>query len=209
MKLYLSSIDVPTPSDLSGLLGKALAETTVVLIPNAKDYYAGRAWDFTIGQRVSLLESLGMKVKAVDLRDYNSADILKQQFESCDLIWAMGGNTFMLRHQMRRSGFDDIIEDLAERGVVYGGDSAGALVAGVSIGGINLESSDEPQFAEEIIEDGLGLVPYIIVPHVDNAEFTEVMKMVDARSDQGKIIRLKDSQAVIFNDKDYKVVEAK
>lgn len=208
MKLYLSSIDIPTLADLSGLVGKPLSEVTVALIPNAKDYYAGRAWDFTIKQRVALFESLGMKVKIVDLRDYNDQATLKQQLESCDLVWAIGGNTYMLRYQMQRSGFDTVIKDLLASGVAYGGDSAGALVAGTSIGGINLESSDEPQFAEKVVEDGLNLVPYIIVPHVDNAEFNEVMKVVEARPDQDRIIRLKDSQAVIFDDNDHRIVEA-
>jgi dipeptidase E len=120
----------------------------------------------------------------------------------------MGGNTFMLRYQMQRSGFDNVIKELLESNIVYGGDSAGALVAGTSIGGINLESSDEPEFAEKVIEDGLDLVPYIIVPHIDDAEFAEVMPVVNARPDQDKIIRLKNSQAVIFNKGDYKIVEA-
>ena len=63
--------------------------------------------------------------------------------------------------------------------------------------------------AEKVVEDGLNLVPYIIVPHVDNAEFNEVMKVVEARPDQDRIIRLKDSQAVIFDDNDHRIVEAK
>jgi dipeptidase E len=208
MKLYLSSTDIPTPNDLAELLGKPLAETTVALIPNVKDYYAGRAWKFTIDQRVALFEALGMKVEVVNLREYDNGGTLKERFKPYDLIWAMGGNTFMLRYQMQRSGFDNVIKELLESNIVYGGDSAGALVAGTSIGGINLESSDEPEFAEKVIEDGLDLVPYIIVPHIDDAEFAEVMPVVNARPDQDKIIRLKNSQAVIFNKGDYKIVEA-
>ncbi len=208
MKLYLSSIDIPTPDDLVELLGKSLSGTTVALIPNAKDYYVERAWNFVIGQRIKLFESLGMTVTTVDLRKYNDGAVLEGVLASQDLIWAMGGNTFILRYEMRRSGFEEVIQQLLKKGIVYGGDSAGALVAGISIGGLNIESADEPQFAEKVIEDGLGFAPYIIVPHVDNAEFEEVMKTVEARPDQDKIIKLKDSQAVIFNNSNYRIANA-
>lgn len=207
MKLYLSSIDVPTPNDLADLLGKPLSKISVALIPNAKDYYVERPRSFVINERIALFKSLGMEVTAVDLRDYSDAATLKEVLAPFDLIWAMGGNTFMLRYEMQRSGFEDIIQDLLSKGAVYGGDSAGALVAGSSLGGINLEAADEPEFAEKVIEDGLNLVPYVIVPHTDNPEFSAVMETVEARSDQDKIIKLKDSQAVIFNGGVQKLVE--
>lgn len=207
MKLYLSSIDVPTPNDLADLLQKPLSEVSVALIPNAKDYYVDRPRNFVINERTKLFESLGMRVTLVDLRDYSDPTGLKDMLAPLDLIWAMGGNTFMLRYEMQRSGFENIIQDLLNKGAAYGGDSAGALVAGSSLGGINLESADEPEFAEKVIEDGLSLVPYTIVPHTDNPEFAAVMTAVEARPDQEKIIRLKDSQAVIFNDGVQKLVE--
>ncbi len=208
MKLYLSSIDIPTPDDLAELIGKPLADVSVALVPNAKDYYSDRARNFIIDKRVALFESLGMKVTVVDLREFDDSASLKQTLSRYDLIWAGGGNTFMLRYEMRRSGFESIIQELLKNGIVYGGDSAGALVAGASLGGINLEAADEPEFAEEVIEEGLKLAPYTIIPHVDNAEFNEVMVAVEARADQDKLIKLKDSQAVIFNDNDFEIIDA-
>jgi len=206
MKLYLSSIGIPDPDKLAELIGKPLAGLSVALIPNAKDYFVDRARNFVVANRIALFESLGMKVSIVDLRDYKDGAPLKGALSHFDLIWAMGGNTFMLRYQMRRAGFDAIIQGLLEAGVIYGGDSAGALVAGSSIGGINLETSDEPAFADEVVEDGLKLVPYVIVPHTDNPEFAEVMESVDARTDQEQIIRLRDDQAVVFTNGDHQIV---
>ncbi|HEX4662686.1 MAG TPA: Type 1 glutamine amidotransferase-like domain-containing protein, partial [Candidatus Saccharimonadales bacterium] len=131
---------------------------------------------------------------------------LKEALANYDIVWATGGNTFCLRYEMRRSGFDNVIKELLTEGTIYGGDSAGALVAGKSISGI--ESADIPQFAEEIIEEGLSLVPYVIMPHVDNLEFTDVLSVVrDKYSSENELIELKDSQAIIFNDNGYKIVE--
>jgi dipeptidase E len=194
MKLYLSSIRIPVPEELSKLVGKSLTSISVALITNAKDYYTKRPKDFTVNDLVRYMQELGLKVDIVDLRDYSDAEVLKNKLADYDLIWAMGGNTYMLRYEMRRSGFDKIIKDLLDKGVVYGGDSAGALVAGSSIAGI--ESADEPAFAEEIIEDGMNLVPFVVMPHIDNPEFVDVMPIVEGLHKD--MIKLKDSQAVIF-----------
>jgi dipeptidase E len=195
MKLYLSSIRIPAPEELSKLIGKPLADVSVALIPNAKDYYTKRPRDFTINDLVTYMQRLGLTVDVIDLQGYTDSQKLQSDLASHDLVWAMGGNTFMLRYEMRRSGFDQIIGDLLAEGMVYGGDSAGALIAGPSIAGV--ESADEPAFAEEIINDGLNLVPFVIMPHIDNPEFADVMPVV--RDLHKNMIELKDSQAVIFD----------
>ena len=118
MKLYLSSIRIPVPETLSELLGKPLWEVSVALIPNAVDYYTKRPRDFTVNDLVGYMHQLGLRVDIVDLREYNDGDSLKAKLASYDLVWAMGGNTFMLRYEMQRSGFDKVINDLLNKGVV-------------------------------------------------------------------------------------------
>lgn len=204
MKLYLSSFRIPVPEELSKLIGKPLDGSSVALITNAKDFYSTRARDFKTGELITYLKALGMKVTTVDLREYHDTGKLKQTLGTCDLIWAMGGNTYMLRYEMRRSGFDTIIRDLLDTGVVYGGDSAGALVMGPSIAGVEL--ADEPAFAEEVIKEGLGLVPFVILPHVDNPDFANVLPVM--RNLHANMIELTDSQAVIFNDDTHRIVQA-
>lgn len=206
MKLYLSSYRIPTPNDLAELLGKSLDGVSVALIPNAKDYYIKRAKDFKTGDLVAYMQDLGLKVDVVDLQDYSDSEILKEKLSAYNLIWAMGGNTYMLREQMHRSGFDGIINGLLDAGIVYGGDSAGALVAGQSIAGV--ESADEPEFAEELIKEGLDLVPFVILPHVDNPEFASVLPEFRSIHQDKDIIELKDSQAVVFDGNKHKIVEA-
>jgi dipeptidase E len=206
MKLYLSSYRIPTPNDIAELLGKPLTSVAVALIPNAKDYYIKRAKDFKVSDLAAYMRNLGLKVDIVDLQDYSDLEILREKLSSYHLIWAMGGNTYMLRDQMQRSGFDKIIAKLLDSGIVYGGDSAGALVAGQSIAGV--ESADEPEFAEELIKEGLSLVPFVILPHVDNPEFASVLPEFRGVHHSKDIIELKDSQAVVFDGNEHKTVEA-
>lgn len=204
MKLYLSSYRIPNQESLAGLLGTPIAGTTVALIPNAKDYYSQRAWDFKVNELVQYMEQFGLRVDIVDLKEYSDAATLKEKLATYKLIWAMGGNTYMLRYEMRRSGFDQIIGELLEKDIVYGGDSAGALVAGQSIEGVEL--ADEPAFAEKIIPEGLGLVPFVILPHVDNPDFANVMPVFKNTHKEREIIELKDSEAVVFDGSKHYIV---
>jgi dipeptidase E len=207
MKLYLSSYRIPTPDDLAKLLGKPLHDTSVALIPNAKDYYSERAWRYKVGDLVTYMEKLGLSVDIVDLRDFNDTKTLQAKLAAYDLVWAMGGNTYVLRYEMHRSGFDLAIHNLLKQSKVYGGDSAGALVAGPSIAGV--ESADQPEFAEELITEGLGLIPFVILPHADNPEFASVTPLFrKLHIGKREIVELKDSQAVIITSDDRKVVEA-
>jgi dipeptidase E len=205
MKLYLSSIGIPAPEELAALLGKPLDATTVALIPNAKDYYSERAWNYTSNRRIEYMREFGMNTDVVNLKDFTTASDLITKLSDYDLVWASGGNTFMLRYEMRRSGFDEAIRELLERGIVYGGDSAGALVAGLSINGI--ESADEPEFAEEVINNGMAIVPFSILPHADNPEFLEVIPTFNKLHQDEEIIELNDSQVVIFENDTHRIID--
>ncbi len=205
MNLYLSSVGIPASEELAALLRKPLNEATVALIPNAKDYYSKRAWEFTINSRIEYMKGFGFNVEVVDLKDYTEGLTLIDRLSDYDLIWAMGGNTFMLRYEMKRSGFDEIIQELLNRGIVYGGDSAGALVIGLSVNGIE-SSFDEPEFAEEVINSGMGIVSFSILPHIDNPEFSEAVSTFRKLHRDEKIIELKDSQAVVFENGTHRII---
>jgi hypothetical protein len=77
----------------------------------------------------------------------------------------------------------------------------------VSIAGV--ETADEPEFAEELIKEGLGFIPFVVLPHVDNPEFAAVLPEFRGIHRDKEIIELKDSQAVIFDGDKHWVVEGK
>lgn len=205
MKLYLSSYRIPTPGVLSDLLGREPTETKTAVIPNAKDYYADRARSVKLRETTDYLQSLGYASDIVDLRNFNAADTLKQTLDSYDFIWVTGGNTFCLRQEMQRSGFDEIIRGLLDNGTVYGGESAGAVAAGKTLKGVEL--ADDPEFAESVVWDGLNLLPNFILPHVGNAVFNdEISKTQELYKDDASLIELTDLQALVVNGEEIKIV---
>lgn len=206
MKLYLSSYRIPDPETLRALVGKS-SDISAAIIPNAKDYYATRARNVKLQEATSYLKSMGIASEIVDLANFNDSEKLKQKLQDFDFIWAIGGNTFCLRYQMRRSGFDEIIDGLLQKGVVYAGESAGACVAGKTLKG--LESADDPGFAEEIIYEGLGLLPNIISPHVGNPMFASDIEYVrDMYKNDTSLLELTDVQILVVNGGEQKIITA-
>lgn len=207
MKLHLSSYRVPIPEALTGLLPDAEKSFNTALITNAKDNDPRGPEHITqrLAELTSFLQSIGASVEPIDLRTYHSPEQLVTDLERFDVLYAAGGNTFMLRQAMQRSGFDTVIGRLLSQGVVYAGESAGAAVAGVSLRGF--EKADTPDIVEDVIWDGLGLVNAVIVPHADNTEYKDRVSGIAAvHAGSNECIILNDNQAVVVNGESMSIV---
>lgn len=199
MKLYLTSYRIPTPDELFALLPKPPTECTVAIIPNAKDYKLPQDRAGSLDELIYDLAKYGFATTVVDLREYDDPKPLKETLQPFDLIWVAGGNSFILRSEMRASGFETIIRELLESGIVYAGESAGAIVAGTSLEDAAI--ADEPDIADEYITDGLGLIDKVIAPHADSPDFIEYINHIKKHyGDDPQVVYLKDNQALVVAD---------
>lgn len=172
MTIYLSSYLLGDHADrLLGLAGGPGAR--MAIITNALDYipfddqlaFARSEQDID-----EYFAGYGFDPSIVDLRRYfGRRDALKSMLLRHKVIWAVGGNAFLLMRAMRESGFDEIVGDLLQQGVIYAGWSAGACVAGDDLRAVG--QMDEPNVSArgyttaDPIWRGLGLVPFSILPH--------------------------------------------
>lgn len=209
MKLHLSSYRIPQPSELFALTGKDPADVRVAIIPNAKDYYSDFVRRLKNREMMQIFAELGAVPEVIDLQNYNdnSGELLKKQLGEFDIVWVSGGNTFNLRHEMVRSGFDGVIKDLLEDGLVYAGESAGAVAIGQSLKGTEL--ADNPEYAPTVTYNGIGVVPYTVIPHTDNPDFSQANEATRQILAGQPVLELKDSQAAIFNGdlSQYRIIE--
>src|SRR4051812_18278329 len=133
MRLYLSSYRIGDHA--ASLLALLPGRKRAAIIENALDYIAPelRAHHRQhVYDPAAEFARLGIEAEFLDLRAYFDApEALGDRLSRFDLVWVMGGNSFVLRRAMRQSGFDRVIGDmLTNDQIAYGGFSAGAVVAG-------------------------------------------------------------------------------
>jgi dipeptidase E len=202
MRLFLASAN----------LGAAPARLLEIVEPGARAAVIMNAWDGDPGSRaeeashmLAQLGALGLEADELDLRLHvadESDARLRRRLAGVGLVFAHGGNTFVLRRAMCASGFDGVIRELvAKDRIAYGGESAGAIVAGPTLRG--LELGDDPSviptgYRSAVEWSGLGLVDFVPLPHADTDWWAEQALLVrDALAERGVSARLLGDDDVV------------
>jgi dipeptidase E len=159
------------PERLLELLGSG---RRAAVIANAIDDADAQTRKEGVERELEALGELGLEPGELDLREHFGST---PDLRGCDLVWLRGGNAFLLRYALAESGADALLVDLLrDDALVYGGYSAGPCVLGPSLRG--LELVDEPEAVEatygaEPVWEGLGVLNFAIVPHVDSPDHPE------------------------------------
>lgn len=207
MKLFLSSTSIPNElvTPFTELVGKNLEDISFALIENAADPYGNNA-GFVLETR-TVLQSLGMQLELIDINKYkNKSEDLKEKLGTFDVIWFGGGNIYYLRWLMQVTGFDSIARELLEKGIVYGGGSAGAIIAGSTLKYFDLV--DDPNVSPELIYSGLDLIDLVIVPHWGTEKIQGKLSEIQSlyTNDDIDTVTITDNQAIIVDGEKWTVL---
>ncbi|HXW88597.1 MAG TPA: Type 1 glutamine amidotransferase-like domain-containing protein [Streptosporangiaceae bacterium] len=195
MKLLLTSSGITNTSihdALLGLLGKPIEASSALVIPTAIYPFpggAGHAWEAICGRSKSPFAGLGWKsVGVLELSVLPSIDeeCWVPAVQEADALLVWGGDPVFLAYWMRRSGLADVLPSLSSE-TVYLGVSAGSIAATSAFAETYREprrGSGDVLSTEDIVFDtpdgevrmilvkaqGVGLVDFAIIPHVDSAD---------------------------------------
>lgn len=159
MKLLLSSCDFGNPRSaqiIKDNLCKPLSDCRVLYFPNEK----ATPEKIKSGKYEARLTALGFTRKNVFVANYFAPE--RPLVTDVDLIYVSGGNTFGTMKRIREAGFDRVIIDAVQHGVVYIGGSAGAHIVSASIA--HVASYDKDTFGLTDFS-GLGLFQGILICH--------------------------------------------
>lgn len=218
MRLYLASNDL---GDYANVLIDLVGDNKKALvISNARDYRSANDRKAIVDEDIGILEECGFDAIELDLRKYfGNAPELRKYVDSYKpgLVFAMGGNLYALATALHLSGMDDILrDDLNQDRYVYGGYSAGSMVASYDLlnysdsygrrSGDRLEQASE--LYGETFTDGLGLIDEYVVPHADREKFRPSCEEAEANiSGRGLTpIVLNDTDVVVVNGKKQEVL---
>lgn len=168
MRLYLSSFRLGTHPEL--LVSIAGAGARAAVIANACDEQEPKVRAASVQREVDALTGLGFRPEELDLRAYfDREDAIARDLSRFDVLWARGGNVFVLRRAFRQSGLERALpEALSADRLAYAGYSAGVAVLGTTLRGLDLV--DDPHvvpvgYDAKTVYDCLNIVPYAFVPH--------------------------------------------
>jgi dipeptidase E len=200
MKLYLSSYRIPDPKKFVDFVGKPASEIKFGLILNANDYKTSEERSAKRDELFKYYGEIGFSVEEIDLRDYFDKGDLYSKFKEFDVLWFKGGNIYLLRWVIAQSNAMQALKKVLKEGVVYGGESAGAIVAGPTLK--YFEKADDPSVASEVFYDGLGLVDFSVLPHWDSEDFGEAVRTakIKLEEDGFKTIKLDDNEFLLVEN---------
>ena len=175
MKFLLTSAGIRNASihkELVNLLGKPIAESSALCIPTGVQPFPGGpsyVYQFITGSTASPMCGLGWK--SLGVLELTALPSIKKEYwiaavQETDALLVWGGDVLYLCRWMRESGLADLLPSLRE--TVYVGVSAGSMVTAPVFG----ETYDDPE-KPFIIDKGLGLVDFALLPHVDHKDHPE------------------------------------
>jgi dipeptidase E len=175
MKLLLTSAGIKNASihdALVDLVGKPIAESSALCIPTGILPFPGgpqMAYRFISGATPNPMVELGWK--SMGVLELTSLPSIKKEYwtadvQAADVLLVHGGDVMYLCRWMRESGLADLFPSLQD--MVYVGVSAGSMVT-APIFGETYDDPDEPY----VIAEGLGLVDFALLPHLDHTNHPE------------------------------------
>lgn len=205
MRLYLSSKRFGSdPTQLRTLISTDKQRVGVIL--NANDASPVEQQQDRFLRIKDRFADIGYIAEHIDLRKYfGEAKVTEADLEQFGMVWVQGGNIFVLRRAFAQSGFDTcIIKLLNEDKIVYGGESAGAVIAGSSFEGLDIVD-DRTLLPDGYVDPcpsrGLGIIDYTIVPHFesDNQESAlvgELQLYLEKHNLPHKVLR--DGEVIVY-----------
>ncbi len=180
--------------------------TKIAFIPNAGDTYEN---PYFVTESRLRIEAQGLKPTTLDLNYITDPKQFTNALEECDAVFVAGGNTFWLLHMLQSKKLTGILRNKIFNGLPYFGESAGAVILYNDIAPAS--AIDDPSAAPNLEStEGLGLVDFFTLPHVDREKYAELFdNFIQANQSNHKIVKLRDDQALITKDgTEYSIVES-
>lgn len=145
------------------------------------------------------LRKMGLLVDELEISEASYEDI-KYKLENNDFIYVSGGNTFYLLQELKRTGADNLIVQEVNKGKLYIGESAGAIIASDNIEYIS--EMDSMKKAPKLQEySGLNMTDFYVVPHYKSLKFGRAAKRIIKKySEKMNLQPITDRQAILVEN---------
>lgn len=192
-RIFLCSSFADVASILSKSVSVPLKGKTVAFIPTASIHE--EYMQYVEDGRMAL-DSLGLIVNEIEITQC-SKNKIKDVLYDCDCIYISGGNTFFLMQELRKTGTDKLIIEQIEKGKLYIGESAGAMILAPNIEyakDMDDHLTQTPDFTDF---KGLGIVEFYPVVHFNSFPFEEAAQKVVHKNSHLPLEIITNQQAIV------------
>ncbi|MCT7560700.1 peptidase E [Aliarcobacter butzleri] len=203
-KLFLAS----SFKDIANIFAdfeKNLKGKTVTFIPTASKV---EKVVFYVNSGKKALQKLGLIIDELDISTASN-DEINSKLRNNDFIYITGGNTFFLLQELKKTGADKIIIDEINKGKLYIGESAGAIVTSANVE--YAKKMDDVKKAPNLTEfSGLNLVDFYVIPHYTNFPFEKtVEKIIEDYSSKLNLSPISNKDAILVVDNKIDFIQSK
>ena len=182
-------------SKVGALLKDLIAGKRVAFIPTASIHEGYTGY---VGSARTVFKKLGAELTEIEISTANASDIT-QVFDTADIIYFTGGNAFFLIDQLRKTGTDTLLKQQLEKGKLFIGESAGAIVCAPELSYI--EKMDPiPEDYSQSDYAGLGLINFYVLPHYLTAPFKKVTADIMQSFSNIELCAINNAQALSVKD---------
>lgn len=182
-------------SKVGALLKDRIAGKRVAFIPTASIHEGYTGY---VGSARTVFKKLGAELTEIEISTANVSDIT-QVFDAADIIYFTGGNSFFLIDQLRKTGTDTLLKQQLEKGKLFIGESAGAIVCAPELSYI--EKMDPiPEDYSQSDYAGLGLINFYVLPHYLTAPFKKVTADIMQSFSNIELCAINNAQALSIKD---------
>ena len=201
MKLFLTSYLAGTKELVQNFLTQNNVQK-ILFIPTAANVEEYRGY---VDEGIAALKEDGYDVTVLDIATAPHSKSV-QVIKNSGCLCISGGNTFYLLQELKRNGLLDLIKQKVQDGMLYIGESAGAIIACPDIS-YNQIMDDKTITTELTNYSGMGLVDYYVLPHNGEFPFVETTaQTIKVYGEKINLIPLNNSQAVIVENEDFSIL---
>jgi len=197
MRLFLCSHF----SRVGSAVEEQIAGKKVLFIPTASIHEGYTGY---VGSARKLFKKAGALLTETDISSEEFSKI-KTLFDDADVIYFTGGNSFFLIDCLRKTGTDKLLKRQLEKGKLFIGESAGAMITArdIAYGQIMDDKKAAPDLKDM---SGLSVVDFYVLPHRGEEPFVEAVEET-LRVYDGKLefLTMDNSEAVIVDGAEHRV----
>ncbi len=196
--LFLTSYLAGT-KNLVGEFLKDIPEKEITFIPTASNTEDYKEY---VDEAKQVFLELGFSLNIVDISK-KEKDELEKILENTKILYVSGGNIFYLLQELKHGKILDTIKDRISDGMIYMGESAGAMITSK-----NIEYSqimDNKEIATDLDNyEALDITDFYILPHNNEFPFAESTKeTIRVYGNKLNLLPLSNSEAVLIDGKDF------